>query len=335
MVGAVVVAGGRIVGEGYHRQAGGPHAEIEAIRQAGSRCRGATLYVNLEPCCHTGRTGPCAPAIVESGICRVVAAAKDANPAVAGRGLRFLKRHGVAVEWGALEAEELRLNERFRLWATERRPFVLAKVAATLDGRIADFSGNSKWISGARSRALSMRWREEFDAILVGAATAVRDGSRLTRRLGLNRTTPQRRIVLDGRFRIPEEAPILSAPAGVEVWIGSARGTAKARRLEARGIAVRRFPTAGGGVDLRRALRALGRENVTGLIVEGGASTLTAFHEAHLIDRWAIFTSPRLLGGKEAPAILEGRGRPLSRSIPLRDVEWKRVGGDILVTGRV
>lgn len=322
------------MGEGFHRRAGGPHAEIEAIGKAGRRCRGATLYVSLEPCCRTGRTGPCTEAIIKSGIVRVVASSADPNPSVSGRGFARLRRAGVCVETGHLREEESRLNERFRTWIVKKRPFVLAKAALTLDGRLADRSGDSRWISGPQARKQSMRWREEYDAILVGAATAVRDGSRLTRRLGLNRATPQRRIVLDGRFRIPEAAPIFSAPGGVEVWIGVAGGAAKARRLEARGVSVRRFPAPGGGVDLTRALRDLARRDVTGLIVEGGSETLTAFHEAGLIDRWALFYSPRLLGGIAAPSILGGKGRPLARAIRLREVEVERVGSDILVSGR-
>ena len=334
MVGAILVRGGRAIAEGWHRRAGGRHAEIEALARAGSGARGATLYVTLEPCAHQGRTGPCADAVVRAGVARVVAARRDPNPRVAGRGLRRLRSAGVSVTCGILGAEAARQNERFDVWATRGRPFVLAKVAATLDGRIADARGDSRWISGPGARRRSLAWREEFDAILVGATTAERDGARLTRRLGWNRTTPQRRIVLDAAFRVPESLPLFRG-GGAEVWTASRGGRAKERRLAARGVRVVRLPAARrGGVDLEAALSRLAADNVTGLIVEGGTRTLTAFHEAKLVDRWALILSPKLLGGAGAPTILAGKGAPLSRAPRLRDVAVCALGDDLLVTGR-
>ncbi len=335
MVGAVLVRNGRIVGEGFHRRAGEPHAEIEAILAAGSRARGATLYVTLEPCAHRGRTGPCVDAVIAAGIARVVACRRDPNPRVSGGGFRRLARSGIEVRAGILAAEAARQNERFDLWATRGRPFVLAKVASTLDGRIADFRGRSRWISGPQARRRSMEWREEFDAILVGAGTIAADDPLLTRRLGLNRSRGQRRIILDGRLRVPEGARILRDPEGLEIWTAVGMN-AKTRRLEARGVRVRRWRTGSpGGVDLRRALRALGREEVTGLLVEGGRETLTAFFAAGLIDRWAFVLSPKILGGRGAPAALGGKDLPLARVRELSDPEWIPLGGDMLVTGRI
>jgi diaminohydroxyphosphoribosylaminopyrimidine deaminase/5-amino-6-(5-phosphoribosylamino)uracil reductase len=333
MVGAVVARRGRVVGEGYHRRAGQRHAEIAALARAAGNSRGATLYVTLEPCAHTGRTGPCAAAIVDAGIVRVVSARRDPNPLVSGRGFRALRRSGVAVETGLLAADAAAQNERFDVWVTERRPFVLAKVAATLDGRIADARGKSRWISGAEARRLSLSWREEFDAILVGERTAARDESLLTRRLGWNRATPHRRIVLDGDFRVSERLPMFRTGGGVEVWTASRAGRAKERRLAARGVRVVRCPAAGGGVDLRAALARLGSENVTGLIVEGGTRTLTAFHEAGLIDRWALIVAPKLLGGGAFP-ILSGSGVPLERARMLSDLGAVSVGRDLLLSAR-
>ncbi|MGH9440800.1 MAG: bifunctional diaminohydroxyphosphoribosylaminopyrimidine deaminase/5-amino-6-(5-phosphoribosylamino)uracil reductase RibD [Thermoanaerobaculia bacterium] len=333
IVGAVVAKHGRIVAEGFHARAGDPHAEIEALRRAGERARGATLVVTLEPCSHRGRTGPCAAAVAEAGIVRVVAARRDPNPAVAGRGFRLLRRAGVGVETGLLRAESALQNERFDHWVTSGRPFVLAKVASTLDGRIADANGTSRWVSGGDSRQRSLEWREEFDAILVGARTAVLDRSRLTRRLGWNRTTRQRRIVLDGGFSVPESAEIFRNPEGVEVWVSSSNA-AKERRLRSRGVEVVRIPARNGGVDLRKALARLGRESVTGLIVEGGTRTLTGFHDAGLVDRWAIFYSPRLLGGRDCSPILAGRDVGLSHAPWLHGVRVEEIGEDILVSGR-
>jgi diaminohydroxyphosphoribosylaminopyrimidine deaminase/5-amino-6-(5-phosphoribosylamino)uracil reductase len=335
MVGAVLVRGGRVVGEGWHRRAGGPHAEIAALARAGARARGATLYVTLEPCSHEGRTGPCAEAIVRAGVARVFAARRDPNPRVAGRGLRRLRAAGIAVSTGVLAHEAAVQNERFDVWITRGRPFVLAKVAATLDGKIADHLGRSKWISGPEARRRSLAWREEFDAILVGAGTAERDGARLTRRLGWNRTTPHRRIVLDGAFRSPESLAVFRTK-GAEVWTSARGHAAKEKRLAARGVRVVRLPRArgGGGIDLRAALARLGDEGVTGLVVEGGTRTLTAFHGAGLVDRWAVVLAPKLLGGAGAWPILAGGGVPLRRARPLTEVAVSALGADLLVTGR-
>ena len=335
MVGAVVVAGGRVVAEGWHRRAGEAHAEVEALARAGTRARGATLYVTLEPCAHAGRTGPCTEAVLRAGVARVVAARRDPNPRVAGRGLRRLRAGGVSVTSGVLAAEAALQNERYDVWVTRGRPFVLAKVAATLDGRIADFRGRSRWISGAAARRRSLEWREEFDAILVGAATAERDGARLTRRLGWNRSTPHRRIVLDGAFRVSESLPLFRQ-RGAEVWTASRGNAAKERRLASLGVRVVRLPHArrGGGVDLAAALARLGGEEATGLVVEGGTETLTAFHAAGLIDRWAIILAPKLLGGSGAWPILSGEGVPLAKAPALSGVTASALGPDLLVTGR-
>jgi diaminohydroxyphosphoribosylaminopyrimidine deaminase/5-amino-6-(5-phosphoribosylamino)uracil reductase len=334
MVGAVLVRGGRVVGEGFHRRAGEPHAELQAIQRAGGLARGATLFVTLEPCSHTARTGPCAQAVIEAGIARVVASRRDPNPAVAGRGFRRLRSAGLEVSTGLLAEEASRQNERFDAWVLRGRPFVLAKAAVTLDGRIADFRGRSRWISGSESRRRAMEWREEYDAVLVGAGTVEADDPLLTRRLGLNRATPHRRIVLDGRLRIPESARLFRDPEGLEIWT-AARGAARQRRLEARGVRVRCWPSREAGrVDLRRALAALAAEEVTGLLVEGGRETLTSFAAEDLVDRWAFFLAPKILGGSGAPTPLGGRDVTLDRALLLRGAEWIPLGGDMLVTGR-
>ena len=338
MVGAVLVRGGRSVGEGWHRRAGGPHAEVAALAQAGARARGATLYVTLEPCAHTGRTPPCADAIAAAGVSRVVAAARDPNPLVRGRGMRALRRAGVVVSWSrddhAARAE--RQNEKFRTWVAVRRPFVLAKWAATLDGKIATAAGESRWITGALARQESLALREEFDAILVGAGTVLADDPRLTRRLGWNRATPHRRVVLDGRLRVPPTARVFRDPATTIVATARPAGDRRARALSERGVAVWSLPgSAPGAVSLPRLLRRLADEGVTGLIVEGGATTLWEFFRAGLVDRVAVFVAPRILGGRAAPGGVGGTGFGLRQAPRLSDVAWKPVGGDLLVTGRV
>ena len=214
MVGAVLVRAGRVVGEGFHRKAGQKHAEIAALARAGSRARRADLYVTLEPCVHEGRTPPCVPAVIASGVRRVIVAAADPNPRVAGRGIAALSKAGIEVilaaePWRARAAEQ---NERFRTWITRRRPFVLAKWAATLDGATASAAGESQWITGEPARRRGLLLREEYDAVLVGAGTVAADDPRLTRRLERNRSTPHWRIVLDGRLLVSEKARIFRGP---------------------------------------------------------------------------------------------------------------------------
>ncbi len=338
MVGAVVVRGGRVVGEGWHRRAGGPHAEVEALRRAGERAKGADLYVTLEPCNHTGRTPPCVDAIVRAGVARVVVAARDPNPTVAGGGMRALARAGVTVLRAdaarARRAEEQ--NEKFRTWARERRPFVLAKWAASLDGRIAAAGGRSRWITGDAARRRALRLREEHDAVLVGAGTVLTDDPLLTRRLGLNRGGKHWRIVLDGRLRIPERSKLLADPAGVIVATSRPQRSARVRRLVARGVEV--WSLAGdraGRIPVRALLRRLARRGVTSLLVEGGAETHGAFFSAGVVDRVAVFLAPRLLGGRRAPAAIGGAGFSLGAGPRLEDVSVERVGQDLLLTARV
>ena len=338
MVGAVVVRDGRIAGEGWHRRAGGPHAEIVALRRAGARARGADLYVTLEPCNHFGRTPPCVAAIVEAGIARVVVAAGDPNRTVAGGGARALARAGIAVARADPERVRRaeRQNEKFRRWALAGRPFVLAKWAASLDGRIAAAGGKSRWITGEAARHFALRLREEHDAVLVGAGTVLADDPLLTRRLGSNRGGKHWRIVLDGRLRIAEGARILDDPAGVVVATSRPPRSAKARRLAARGVEVWSLPgDASGRVSIRSLLRRLARRGVTSVLVEGGAETHGAFLSAGVVDRVAVFLAPRLLGGRSAPAAIGGAGFSLGAGPRLEDVAVRRVGEDVLVTGRV
>jgi len=338
MVGAVVVRGGRVVGEGFHRQAGGPHAEILALRRAAGAARGADLYLTLEPCSHRGRTPPCAPAVIAAGVRRLVVASKDPNPLVSGRGLAALRRAGIEVvlapaPWRRRAAEQ---NEKFFTAIVEGRPFVLAKWASTLDGRIASAAGESRWITGEPARKRAMLLREEYDGVLVGAGTVAADDPRLTRRLGRNRATPHWRIVLDGRLRISEDARVLRGPGRRLVATAVAAAHPKARRLAARGIEVWSLPSGkSGGVDLRRLVRGLAREGVSSLMVEGGAETLWSFFHAGLVDRVAAFLAPRVLGGGRAKGSVSGRGFRLDEAPRLLDFAVEPVGGDLLVTGRL
>lgn len=340
LVGAVVVRDGRVVGEAAHRRAGEAHAEIRALRRAGRAAQGADLYLTLEPCVHQGRTAPCAPAVAASGVARVVVATTDPNPKVSGRGVSSLRREGVAVvlapaAWRRRAAEQ---NERFRTWIATGRPFVLAKWAESLDGKIASASGQSQWITGKPARERAMRLREEYDAILVGCGTVAADDPRLTRRLGLNRSTPHWRIVLDGRLRVSERAKVFRGPGRKVVVTAVHASHPRVARLTARGVEVwslpARGPKAAGRVDLARLLEELGAREVTGLLVEGGAETLWSFFSEGLVDRVMVFMAPRILGGRDAPGGVAGPGFRLSTTPRLSDMRVEPVGEDICVTAR-
>ena len=338
MVGAVVVRGGRIAGTGFHHHAGGPHAEVSALAEAGERAAGADLYVTLEPCAHLGRTPACTDAILAARIRRLVAAAGDPNPLVAGRGFSALRRGGIRV-LAATPDQSRRAqvqNERFLVWIKERRPFVLAKWAGSLDGRIASSGGKSRWITGSEARQRALLLREEFDSVLVGAGTVLADNPRLTRRLGKNRITPHRRIVLDGRLRVPENARLFRDPEGVILVTARPPGSRSVRRLVSRGVAV--WSLAGrrpGRVSIPVLLGKLAREGITSLLVEGGSRTLWEFFRAKRVDRVAVFLAPRVLGGGRAPGGVGGDGFSLASTPWLEDLEVQTLGQDFLITGRV
>jgi diaminohydroxyphosphoribosylaminopyrimidine deaminase/5-amino-6-(5-phosphoribosylamino)uracil reductase len=337
MVGAVVARGRHVIAEAWHRRAGGPHAEVAALERAGARARGADLYLTLEPCVHLGRTPPCAPRVVESEIARVFVASRDPNPLVSGRGIRRLRRAGIGVveARGDLRRRAEIQNEKFRLWISQGRPFVLAKWAATLDGKIASASGASRWITGPPARRRALAFREEYDAILVGSGTVLADDPLLTRRLGTARGLPHRRIVLDGRLRAPASARLFRDPEGVVVATALSGRHPRVQRFASLGVEVWSLPARDGAVALPRLLSRLAREGVSSLMVEGGADTLWRFFRAGLVDRVAVFTAPIVLGGTGAPGAVGGSGFSLSSAPRLLDVAHERLGKDWLVTARV
>ena len=338
MVGAVVVRGGRPIGEGFHRRAGAPHAEIEALARAGDAARGADLYVSLEPCSHFGRTPPCAGAILAAGIRRVVAVSPDPNPLVRGRGLAALARAGIEVVRveGQRRLAAERQNEKFRVWITTGRPYVLAKWAASLDGRIASRDRRSRWITGPSARRRALLLREEYDAVLVGASTVLADDPLLTRRLGLAGGRPHRRIVLDGRLRVSPDARLFRKPSGAVVATARPAGTREGRRFAARGVEVWSLPARSPGrVSLTRLISRLAEEQVASLMVEGGAETLWEFFHAKLVDRVAAFVAPRILGGGGAPGAVGGAGFALPASAALGNMVAEPIGDDLLITAPV
>lgn len=338
-VGAVVVRDGRVVGRGFHRRAGLPHAEVEAIHDAGPAARGAELYVTLEPCAHFGRTPPCTKAVLDAGLTRVFVGSIDPNPLVSGRGLQLLRDGGVEVVEDVRRADcDLLAREFFRLM-TSGRPWITLKAAVTLDGRIATKSGDSKWISGEASRALVHAWRDEHDAILVGAGTVLADDPLLTTRLAapvVDGREPRTglRIVLDGRLRTPAGARLYDLSAGpVLVFTTVGEGPA-ADALRARGVELEVVPGVEGRIDPAALFERLGRRGLTSVFVEGGAEIHGALVRAGLFDELRLFLAPKLVGG-DAPGWLAPLGLDRLADAPaLELLATDRVGDDLLVVAR-
>ncbi|HVR00768.1 MAG TPA: bifunctional diaminohydroxyphosphoribosylaminopyrimidine deaminase/5-amino-6-(5-phosphoribosylamino)uracil reductase RibD [Polyangia bacterium] len=339
VVGAVVARGGRVLAEGFHSRAGLPHAEVNALaRLPRGAARGATLYVNLEPCCHTGRTGPCTDAILAAGLARVVVGCLDPNPLVDGRGVARLRRAGVRVDVGCLEAESRAANRAFSIWVRARRPLVTLKAAASLDGFIADGRPHARrapaWITGPRARRAAHELRAAHDAVLVGSGTVLADDPRLTVRLpgaARARATPVR-VVLDGRLRTPPDARLLRGGPQTIVFTRRGASRARARALRAAGAEVVELAASRGRVPLAAALRALAARDIQSVLVEGGAAVHGAFISAGLVDALALFVAPRLLGG--GVPIAAGAGRGLGAALELSDLEFRRLGPDLLVNAR-
>ncbi len=365
MVGAIVVADDRAVGQGFHTYDGVKHAEILALEEAGGRARGATLYVNLEPCCHQGRTPPCTDAVIAAGISRVVAAMPDPNPRVAGRGFGILKRAGVEVLTGVLEAEARRLNEAFACWIRTGRPLVTLKVALTLDGRVAvdgaaparaarRSAGRHRWISSETSRSEVQRMRHGSDAVLTGIGTVLADDPLLTDRTGRARRRPLIRVVLDSRLRLPLRSKLARDAAGdVLVVTRASENSAKAIALEDAGAEILRIAGArgskragprarGAGLPVGQVVQALGELDLLAVMIEAGPRVMAAALEAGVVDKAVLFYAPRFLGGAALPMLPNtnghggshhGRHGPALRVPELRDVTLRRFGPDFAVEG--
>lgn len=335
-VGCVVVAGGRAVGEGWHRRAGGPHAEVVALGAAGPRARGATLYVTLEPCPHEGRTPPCAPQVRDAGVRRAVVAMRDPNPLVDGRGLAVLRRAGIEVRLGVLGEEAALLNERFVTSVREGRVFVLLKVALTLDGRIATARGDSKWITSPRQRREARAMRRLHDAVAVGIGTVVADDPLLLPSPRVRRPFP--RIIFDSRLRIPPASRLVRSARQAPVWVLCGRaGRDRRGALERRGVKIIVAPNPG-RVPLKWALRELWRRGIRSLMVEGGAELLGSFLAERLVDQVALFRAPLLLGGRGSLSAFGGPqpariGQALRLS-PVSPLVGRRAPSGALAPGR-
>ena len=345
MVGAVLVKGGKIIGRGWHRRAGLPHAEVEALRDAQKRShnpRGATLYVTLEPCCTHGRTPPCTEAIIAAGIKKVVVGATDPNPKHAGNAFKILQHAGIKVVRGILAGECAKLNEAFNHWIVRRTPFVTVKAAMTLDGKIATASGESKWITGEKARAHGMKLRQRADAILVGINTISADDPSLTfRPVQSPKSKVQshalRRIILDSMARSPLDSKIVSDEFAALTTIFVSKSAPKNRVAAlAKKVNVIVAPTASSKSDLRWLLKKLGLENVTSLLIEGGGEVNASFLIGGFAQRAAFFYAPKILGGCDSRKAVAGDGvTNLAGAIQLKEIEWKRIGEDLLMTALV
>jgi len=335
-VGAVVVKDGRIAGEGCYRGPGSPHAEAVALQMAGEAARGASVYVTLEPHCYTGSTPPCTDAIIAAGVAEVRFSHVDPNPRVNGEGKRQLEAAGIRVVVGEGEAEARRINEAYIKHRETGRPFVIAKFAASLDGKIAATSGDSRWVSGPETRAWSHELRTRIDAIAVGVNTVIVDNPQLTARPDdqLSEHQPLR-VVIDSRGRTPLDANVLACvtkPALIATTDASSAGWRE--RIAAAGARVEVLPSIDGRVSLPALLDLLGAEDVQSLLVEGGGILLGSFFDQRLVDKVHAVIAPMIIGGASAPTAVAGRGAArMADALRLHDVAVERLGDDILVTG--
>jgi diaminohydroxyphosphoribosylaminopyrimidine deaminase/5-amino-6-(5-phosphoribosylamino)uracil reductase len=337
MVGALVVSEGRLVGQGFHARAGGAHAEVEALREAGDRARDATLYVTLEPCNHQGRTPPCVGAILRAGIRRVVAAVADPNPRVQGGGARTLREAKIEVAVGCLEEDARALNRMFFVAMHRLRPHVTLKCAMTLDGKIAAFDRSARWITGEEARRETHRLRSENDAVMVGIGTVLADDPALTVRLDPAWPREPLRVVVDSRARLPHTARLIGAgtPDRVVVAVADEAPGERVARLEALGVTVLTCKSRDGRVDPADLLSRLFALDVMGVLLEAGSELNWAFIDAGLVDRVAIFIAPLLIGGAAAPTAVGGRGLLLPDALRLQSLAARPVGPDWLLDGDV
>jgi diaminohydroxyphosphoribosylaminopyrimidine deaminase/5-amino-6-(5-phosphoribosylamino)uracil reductase len=334
VVGCVIVKAGRILGEGYHERYGGPHAEANALRVAGSEARGATLYVTLEPCCHTGKTPPCVDAVLQAGVGRVVIAMRDPNPKVAGGGLARLRAAGIDVTLGICEAEARRLNEPFLHYIQTQRPFVTLKCAVTLDGKIATRTGASRWITGAPAREHVHRMRHAADALLVGSGTALQDDPLLTTRLPGGGGVNPLRIVVDSLLRLSLSSQLATVRPDCRTLVATSQRAPldKQRQLESQGVEILRLPSyADGRVNIEALLAALGTRGVADLLVEGGATLSATLLQRRLIDKVVVFIAPKIIGGDGINVVAAFGVDTMADALQLYGMTSQSVGEDVML----
>ena len=338
MVGAVLVKNNRIIAEGFHSRAGGPHAEVVALRKAGGKARGADLYVNLEPCCHVGRTPPCTDAIIQSGVTRVFAGMKDPNKLVKGKGIRILKAAGIKVSVGLMKKDCEKLNEVFVKVMKTGMSFVTVKTAMSLDGKIATREGDSQWISGVKSRDFVHELRNQNDAILVGTNTILKDNPQLTCRLKNKRGRQPARITLDRRNRIPLTAKVFAnSKAHRVIYVSGLKlSTKREQLLKTKNIEVLKVKTLKSGFDLKQLMKLLAQKELNSILIEGGGEINGSALEVGIVDRVFVFISPILVGGQQAPSPIGGDGvAKITKAMRLDNMKVIPIGDDLMVEAEI
>jgi diaminohydroxyphosphoribosylaminopyrimidine deaminase/5-amino-6-(5-phosphoribosylamino)uracil reductase len=331
MVGCVIVRDGKVIGEAYHEEFGGPHAEVLAVEAAGGNIKGATVYVTLEPCAHQGKTPPCADFLIDHQPAKVVAAMQDPNPLVSGAGAEKLRHAGIEVEMGCLEEQARKLNEVFVKFVTTGLPFVIAKCAMTLDGKIATRTGHSQWVTGEAARARVHELRNQVDAILVGSRTVMMDDPSLTTRLPQGGGSDPVRVILDAGEYLDGDRKVFRVDSEAPTWVA----VTKNREYEGADEMLR-VSQGPGGVNMTELFQVLGERGINSLLIEGGGTTLASAFEAGLVDKVLFFIAPKIVGGASAVTPVEGSGvEMMSDAIQLRDMKVSPVGEDWLVEAYV
>ncbi len=335
MVGAVLVKNGRVIAEGYHRRCGEDHAEIIALKKAGHNAKGAVLYVTLEPCHHFGRTPPCVDTVIEAQIKEVIIAHLDPNPLTSGKSVQKLRKAGIKVEVGVCEQECRRANEIFIKYMTKKIPFVVAKSAQSLDGKIALANGTSKWITSEQSREHARKIRDEFDAIMVGINTVLKDDPRLT---GVNKDHRLRKIVVDSSLKISPKAELFKSGMASDSYLLTTKKAepAKMKAFQEKGVNVIICPGRGGQVDLTFGLRELAKKEISSVLIEGGASLIGSALKAGLVDKMHVYIAPKIIGDEMAlSSVVNLAPKQLNQAVRFKDVEIKNIGEDIFLSGYI
>jgi diaminohydroxyphosphoribosylaminopyrimidine deaminase/5-amino-6-(5-phosphoribosylamino)uracil reductase len=335
LVGALVVKNGRIVGRGFHGQAGLSHAEVIALDEAQDLAEGATLYVTLEPCCHFGRTPPCVARVIKSGVKEVIVGMIDPNPLNSGKGIEILKQNKIKVKAGFLEDKLKRLNEAFIKYITRKIPLITVKVAESLDGRIATRTGDSKWITSDKSRSFAHRLRADFDAIMVGVNTVLRDNPKLD--VWFSKKHPVK-IVVDSQLSTPEKANIFSASSSVIIATLATRSGQETenRAILAHKAKILEIKEKAGQVNLKDLMKKLAGMGITSILVEGGGMLIGSLFDEGLVDKMMFFISPKIIGGKEAISSVMGQGiARIEKAAKLKNVSLRRFGEDFLIEGYI
>lgn len=334
MVGAVLVKNGEIVGKGYHQVFGGPHAEIHAISDGGANCKGATLYVSMEPCAHYGKTAPCVDAIITAGIAKVVTTVIDPNPITSGKGIQKLKAAGIEVHLGVMEAQAKRLNAPFFKLMQKGLPYVIVKWAMSLDGKIATHTGDSRWITSEESRAYVHKIRGQVDGILVGINTVLRDDPLLTCRLEGGRSP--KRIIIDSNALLPLNSRLLNTINESEIIVAVNKGAQQERvaKLEQLGCKIIQTKDTNGSVDLHDLFHRLGGMKLTNILVEGGSRVITSVIEGRHVDKVMVFIAPIIIGGEGAKSPILGKGiDKICEAAKFHEISVKRFSDDVVIEG--